>query len=1044
MPDPLEGLTERQREVVTHTGGPLIVLGAAGTGKTRALAARHAWLATARGLEPEHVLAISHSAGAVDALRAQVEAGIDRGFAELHVHTIAGFCARLLREEALDAGLDPFVVTVSPADRLAMLLERVDELTLRLHDFRGNPAALLETIVARIDRLKDAMITADEVVAWAGSLPPGDERSDREREFAEVYRAHDRMLREDGALDTGDLVLLSARLLERPHVRARVAERYRHVLVDDVQDLAYAHLRLVLMLAAEHRGLTAAGDPDQAIVRARGAATKNLRDIAAELRDATTVRLERSLRCPATILAAADAVVAADPERIATPVAAPPGGDVRFWRCASERAQAQAAAAHVEQLVHAGVEPGDIAVLVRSVRQEGQAVSAALEERAVPYRLTGTAALFDRSEVKDVLAWLRLLIDPADAGAVVRALARPPVELRAVDLARCVQISRRRKLDMVAALGAAIESPQVDPAARERILGFLKLHRQIAAQLDQARPDLFVHRLIDRLGLRRQQLFAAQADVVERLVSLAKLSDLAAQYARRAPQATGREFAAYIAAVASAGLREDDAIGGLAQAGAVHVMAMHMAKGREFRHVVVLGLQSSRMPGARRVALEPIPDALLHEELPADTRDVHVAEMRRLLHLAMTRAREGLVLAYSARTERGALQPPSPFAEDALAAVGGVWEERDEELFGPQEALHAAFTELRAELLADLPRVAGTLGDLRLDADIEVTLGVTRYLELVKLAAVMGRRDGQGVEDALAQVNAVLLQSATSQQREILEASPLDDLILGAERDARARSAAITRRGEPSLEAFLPRRGEGLVLSASDIETYRTCPLKYKFARVFRIPSEATMNQRFGILVHQVLERYHQSGGQSIDELLGLLDAGWRRGGFGAGEEEKQLRVKAEAALHRYKDRLRGEDSEPVWFEKPFTFRLGAHTLRGRVDRVDRLPDGGYELIDYKTGRPRTAAQLREDVQLSLYAVAAREAWDVESERQSYHYVLDDEKIPVPSGEIDRDWIGETVMEVADGILGQGFEPTPSYSACSWCDYRIVCPAAER
>ncbi len=157
-------------------------------------------------------------------------------------------------------------------------------------------------------------------------------------------------------------------------------------------------------------------------------------------------------------------------------------------------------------------------MLVRSVRQEGQAISAALDERAVPYRLSGGAALFDRAEVKDILAWLRLLVDPGDAGAVVRALARPPVELRAIDLARCVQIARRRKLDMVAALAAATESPQIDPAARERVLGFLKLHRQIAAQLD-TRPDLFVHRLIDRLGLRRQQLFSAQADVVERLVS---------------------------------------------------------------------------------------------------------------------------------------------------------------------------------------------------------------------------------------------------------------------------------------------------------------------------------------------------------------------------------------------------------------------------------------------------------------------------------------------------------------------------------------------
>ena len=682
-------------------------------------------------------------------------------------------------------------------------------------------------------------------------------------------------------------------------------------------------------------------------------------------------------------------------------------------------------------------------MLVRSVRVEGQAVAAALDERVVPYRLAGAAALLDRAEVKDVLAWLRLLVDPGDAGAVVRALSRPPVELRAVDVARVVQIARRRKLDMVAALAAATESPQIPPEARDRILGFLKLHRQVAAQLD-TRPDLFVHRLIDRLGLRRQQLFSAQADVVERLVALAKVGDLAAQEARRSPQATGREFARHFSAVAKAGLREEEGPADIVRAGAVQVMALHMTKGREFDHVLVLGLQSSRMPGARRVALEPIPDALLHEELPADTRDAHVAEMRRLLHLGMTRAREGLVLAYVARTDRGALQPPSPFAEDAQAAVGGVWEDRAEELFGPDEALHAAYTELRDELLRDVPRLAGTLGELRLDADLEITHGVVRYLEMVKLAALLNRSDALPVADALAQVNAVLALATTAQQREVLETSPLDELILAAERDVRSRAAAIARRGEPSLEAFLPRRGEGLVLSASDIDTYRTCPLKYKFARVFRIPNEPTLNQRFGIVVHQVLERYHQSGGGSVDELLGLLDASWRRGGLGAGDEERQLRVKAETALRRYEERCRSEDGEPVWFERSFQFRMGPHTLRGRVDRVDRLPDGGYELIDYKTGRPRSEAQLRDDVQLTLYALAAREAWDVESPVQSYLYVLDDQKVPLSGGDAAAERIGETVFEVADGISGQGFEPTPSYAACAICDYRIACPAAER
>jgi DNA helicase-2/ATP-dependent DNA helicase PcrA len=484
---------------------------------------------------------------------------------------------------------------------------------------------------------------------------------------------------------------------------------------------------------------------------------------------------------------------------------------------------------------------------------------------------------------------------------------------------------------------------------------------------------------------------------------------------------------------------------------------MDAAQGIEVDHVFVLGMHAARMPGARRTLVEPIPDELLRRARPAerwglgpgpDSREAHVADMRRLAHVAMTRARQGLVIAYPAASERGAAQPPSPFAEDARAALGASWEDRVEELFGPAESLHAAFRALREDLLAGVASVGANLGELRLDTDLDLAHAVARYLELIKLGALMERPAGQTIADALPDVNARLAQAATPLQREILQTSSLDEALLDAERADSVRATAQAARAEPSLEPFLPRRGEGLVLSASDIDTYRTCPLRYKFARVFRIPSEPSTNQRFGIAVHQVLERYHRlapgAGPGDDGEILGLLEAAWRRAGFGASDEERQLHEKATAALRRYHRRFRDERSEPVWLEKGFSFRLGPHTLRGRVDRVDRLPDGGYELIDYKTGRPRSASQLRDDVQLSLYAVGAREAWQLDAERQTYHYVLDDEKVPVPADEIDRDWIAETVLAVADGILGQGFEPTPSYAACSICDYRIACPAAER
>ena len=999
-------MTEQQRGVVEFGAAAAIVLGGAGSGKTGALAERYRWLVEERSVAAEAVVAIAGSAPAADHLRGLVEERLTAGFAELPIETTNDFAARLLKEEMARSGLDPFVATLSSADRLAMLASRIDELTLREHDFAGRPMAMLAGLIGRIDEQKAALIDPDECASRAAALTGP--QAAREVEFAEIYRSHQRMLAEENALDSGDLIFGALSLLQRPDVRERFRARHRQLLVDDAQSLSRAGFELVVAISELTESVVIAEDPSAAALE-HGPPPEEI----AERLDAERLELTVSLRCPHPIVAAAAAVLETPP---AVPLTGGPGGEVRGWQCSSARAEAQAIAADVERLIHHGSAAESIVVVVDALRGQGREISAALDERVVPHQLGASDELFSRAEVKDVLAWLRLLTNPADASATVRALARPPIELRSVDLARCVQISRRRKLDMVSALVAATESPQIPPEACERIFAFLKLHKQASAALDTLRADRFVHRLIDRLGLRRQQLFAAQADVVEGLLCLARFEALASRYTQRSPQASGREFADYVVEVAAAGLRGSDDEAAPMPVGKVAVLEAEALAGLEFDHVYCAGQQQER---------------------EIDDRS------RARAYVELTRARTSVTLSYSEQGERGELRQPSPLAQSALDAAGASWEQRSEELFGPDEALHGAFNELRDELLGDLPRVAGTLAELRLDNDLDLTLGVVRYLELCKLAAVIGRPDDQDVASALTQANAVLLQSATATQREAFESSPLDELILGAERDARARAAATARRGEPSLEGFLPRRGEGLVLSASDIETYRACPLRYKFARVFRIPQEPTMNQRFGILVHQVLERYHQSGGRTTAELTALLDEGWRRGGFGDSDEERGLRAKAEAAMVSYQQRTSREESQPVWFEKSFQFRIGENTLRGRVDRVDLLPGGGYELIDYKTGKPRTAAELREDIQLSLYAVAAREAWQVESELQSYHYVLDDEKIPVPASEIDRDWIAETVNEVAASISAQEFEPTPSASACGYCDFRIACPAAE-
>jgi|NGEPerStandDraft_6_1074524.scaffolds.fasta_scaffold10066_2 DNA helicase-2/ATP-dependent DNA helicase PcrA len=555
-------------------------------------------------------------------------------------------------------------------------------------------------------------------------------------------------------------------------------------------------------------------------------------------------------------------------------------------------------------------------------------------------------AFLRRAEVRDVLAWVRLLVDPTDAAAVVRALARPPIELRQAHLARVIQVARRRKLDLVAGLTAATESPQVPPEARERIARFAALHRSAAGALEGRAPDAFVVELIELLGAPGRALLAPE-DAAEQQASLQGLRDLAAEFVRAQPGATPRELARHLATAAP-------------------VM----------------------------------------------------------------------------RAAGGAAEDPAP--APAAPLVGDTLEDRP----SPDDRLEATFQLMREEVLESVGRIGGRLGELRLDTELDISHGVVRYLELLKLAALLQRPAGQDIAEALADINARLLSATTPTQREILQTSTLDETLAGDGEERSKIGEPIGKRDEHSLGPFLPRKGVGLALSASDIETYRSCPLRYKFARVLRIPTEQTLHQRFGIAVHTVLERFHSDGGETLSQLLELLDSGWRKAGFGDSQRENELRGLATTALTRYHGRLHGQDSEPVWFERSFSFRLGPHHLRGRVDRVDRVigADGGeeYELIDYKTSRAKTAEQLKDDVQLSLYALAAREAWGLESSHQAYYYVLDDVKVPVPRGEQDAASVTDIVMEVGEGILAQEFEPTPSHAACSICDYRIVCPVAEK
>ena len=427
----------------------------------------------------------------------------------------------------------------------------------------------------------------------------------------------------------------------------------------------------------------------------------------------------------------------------------------------------------------------------------------------------------------------------------------------------------------------------------------------------------------------------------------------------------------------------------------------------EFERVYVLGLDRGAMRwGAERAGW--IADDAARGRSAAGRRRRRRAA--RAPGLRRDEPREpALVLAY-AEQERGVAVDPSRLYDEAREALGAEEITQEEELFGPAEGLHATYRMLRDEVLESSWRAGAALSEMRLDTADDVNRSVARFLELRQArradpaprrgVGARGDRRGQRAAGQAGDAGAARRAPALLARRVRARRRPRADPPLRAAGEPRA---------SPGSRRSCRRAAAGLRLSASDVDLYLTCPLKYKFARVFAIPQEPTINQRFGILVHNVLERYH------AEELRGSATPG------GGGPRSAALAVRGGLAPHRLRllrrraavprprrrrarPLLRARQpggSRPVWLERRFSFKIGDNTISGRIDRVDRHPDGNYELIDYKTGAPKSEAELTGDLQIALYRIAARESWDIEVADGSYWYVLDDEKVRV-AGEPGR------------------------------------------
>jgi DNA helicase-2/ATP-dependent DNA helicase PcrA len=656
----LSGLNPEQCRAVETTEGPLLVLAGAGSGKTRVLTQRIAWLIGGCGIAPESILAVTFTNKAAGEMRERVEKVLGPDAAGVWLSTFHSLCVRILRREAGHLGFSRGFAIYDSSDAAALVKEAMRRTGL---DPKVEEPRRMEW---RIDQWKNAGVGPAEAYDAAADFEA--------RRAAEVYLAYQRLLVDANALDFGDLLLRTTELFERfPEVLAHYRRRWHYLLVDEYQDTNRVQYRLVQQLAAEHRNLCVVGDPDQSIYAWRGADVRNILDFERDYPEAQVVRLERNYRSTSAILEGASGVVAHNVARKEKAlVAEREGGDpIAVHVAPTDRDEAQWVARRILSLARSEGRPlGSFAIFYRTNAQS-RLFEEALLECDVPHVVVGGVRFYERAEVKDALAWLRLLVNPADAVSLRRALAKPARGIGKGTLERAETLARERGVPALEGLRALAEEPGAARAAASA-RGFVELFDALREELAGCGVGEALVRVLDRSGylaaLEREGTPEAEA----RLDNLRELMRAGEDFGHaNAGEANDERselerFLDQVALVADVDFyeRRDEC---------VSLMTVHTAKGLEFPVVFVAGLEEGVFPHA------------------ASTRDARgVEEERRLCYVAMTRARDRLFLTWARERQRWGSRSygtPSRFLSEiprsALGAAVAAASEREAPRSGP-------------------------------------------------------------------------------------------------------------------------------------------------------------------------------------------------------------------------------------------------------------------------------------------------------------------------------------------------------------------------
>jgi len=594
--DLLSGLNPQQREAVLATEGPVLILAGAGSGKTRVITHRIAHLVLDRDVPSHRILAVTFTNKAAGEMRARAEALLGGSTLASWLSTFHSFCVRLLRRENEAAGLPRDFTIYDRDDQLALVRQAM-----------------------RDEALAEKLHPPQRVLGWISSRKNGRTRRAGDERYEAVAGRYAGALRDAGALDFDDLLLRAVALFDdAPEVRERYRERFQYVLVDEYQDTNRVQYDLIRHLAGDQGNLTVVGDEDQSIYSWRGADIQNILDFEKDFPGARVLRLEENYRSSQAILDAAAGLVAHNRERKGKVLRAVKdvGGPVELY-CAGD--EYEEAAWAVNRLSESP--PGERAAVLYRINAQSRVLEEALRRAGLDYLVIGGVGFYERREVKDALAYLRLLVNPRDPVAFRRVVNVPARGIGGRTVAALEGVAARRGVPLLEALEIAIEEGLVPGRACLALGRFRDLIAELAGAAAQAGVKALLERLLERTGYAAALAQEDSHESQERLENLAELLSAAAEYELRESDPSPAGFLDRVSLLTDVDASRGDA--------PVVMMTLHAAKGLEFGTVLLVGMEDGLVPHSRSFESE----SMLEEE-------------RRLCYVGMTRAMERLGLCY--------------------------------------------------------------------------------------------------------------------------------------------------------------------------------------------------------------------------------------------------------------------------------------------------------------------------------------------------------------------------------------------------------------